>query len=106
MVVSRETYNSLEEIRLKLTDTRGEFVQGVIAECNFVKTPPEFQPIYSQLYSAKRNLEELRELTMAASTSENQVKFLNRLKNATNTSSWNIVKLREDKNNANAITTA
>lgn len=43
---------------------------------------------------------------MMPSYSENQIKFLNRLKSATNTSSWNIVKLREDKNTANACSTA
>lgn len=106
MVVETAEYEQIHRTWERLMEERSDTVNGVIAECNFVKTPADRKPIYRRLYDVKHSLEDIQNITMKASDSDEQNRLLKRLQNLTYESNWSIVKFREDKNTANAISTA
>lgn len=83
MVVPQRQYEQIGRIWEQLIEEKGDNVEGVIAECNFVRTPNEHKAIYKLLYSSSRSIDDLRDMTMRASESEEQNKLLKRLQNNT-----------------------
>ena len=94
MVVKREQYNTINRIWEQLMSEKDEKVDGVIAECNFVRTPADYKPIYQKLYSARHTIDDIREVIMRASDSDEQNRQLKRLQNLTYENHWNVVKFR------------
>jgi nitrate reductase NapAB chaperone NapD len=81
-------------VRDRLIDEKGEHIEGIIAECNNIKTANVHKQIYQDLYSVQRTIEDIRGETIMAADSEDQDKLLKRLHNLTYDSSWNVVKFR------------